>query len=139
MYTTYLKVAGCFVECNGKFLMLRRSKNESGSGFWGLPAGKVESDESHRQAIIREINEETGIAANEVLLKELGVHAFSDEIADRQIILAVHHLLLNELPEVAISIDEHDDFAWLTAREIITLSPKIHGIDALLHRYELIK
>jgi ADP-ribose pyrophosphatase YjhB (NUDIX family) len=41
----------------GQILLQRRSDN----GLWGLPGGSVEIGESVRQAIVREVEEETGL------------------------------------------------------------------------------
>ena len=41
----------------GEILLEKRSDN----GFWGLPGGGVEAGESVREAVIREVLEETGL------------------------------------------------------------------------------
>jgi 8-oxo-dGTP diphosphatase len=47
---------------NKKFLLLKRSENENNySGYWGLPGGGVEKNETPTDAIIREVMEETGL------------------------------------------------------------------------------
>jgi ADP-ribose pyrophosphatase YjhB (NUDIX family) len=72
-----LKVgAGGLIECNGKLLLLQRTKAPF-EGCWNLPAGYVESDESPPQAVIREVNEETGLV---VEVEELiDVYFFADD------------------------------------------------------------
>lgn len=47
---------------NKKFLLLKRSEGEHNySGYWGLPGGGVEKDETPTDAVIREVMEETGL------------------------------------------------------------------------------
>jgi mutator protein MutT len=53
----------------GKVLLQRRSDN----GLWGLPGGSVEIGESVRDAIIREVREETGLAVE--VLRLIGVYS----------------------------------------------------------------
>jgi len=43
------------------FLMARRPEGKAYSGYWEFPGGKVESGESARHALIRELHEELGI------------------------------------------------------------------------------
>lgn len=72
-----LKVgAGGIIECDGKLLLLQRTKAPF-EHCWNLPAGYVESDESPPQAVIREVNEETGLV---VEVEELiDVYFFADD------------------------------------------------------------
>lgn len=41
------------------YLMLERSDENSSSGKWTFPGGKIEDDESKREAVLRELREET--------------------------------------------------------------------------------
>ncbi len=50
-------VAAIIRDGEGRLLLQRRSDN----GRWGLPGGSVEIGESVREAIIREVREETGL------------------------------------------------------------------------------
>lgn len=51
------------IEKNNKILFLKRH-NISFHGFWCLPTGKIEENESPLQAIIRETKEEVGVEVN---------------------------------------------------------------------------
>lgn len=45
-----------------RFLLLKRSESEHNySGFWGLPGGGVEKNETPTDAVIREVKEEIGL------------------------------------------------------------------------------
>lgn len=55
-----LRVVGCFLEYEGKFVLLHRHAHKPNGGTWGLPAGKVEPGESDTAAVLRELWEETG-------------------------------------------------------------------------------
>ena len=62
-----------FAESNGEreFLLLKRK--ESHGGFWQSVTGSLEEGETHEQAAIREVYEETGIRPRAGELIELGV------------------------------------------------------------------
>ena len=53
-----LNCAGALIVQNGAVLLQRRSDN----GFWGLPGGLLELEETYEQAALREVREETGLA-----------------------------------------------------------------------------
>lgn len=54
-----------------RYLLLRRIPEHG--GFWQTVTGSLESDESHKQAAVREVFEETGFTACEAELIELGI------------------------------------------------------------------
>jgi dihydroneopterin triphosphate diphosphatase len=54
-----------------EFLLLRRVA--SFGAFWQTVTGSLEADETHKQAAVREVMEETGIAAREDDLIDLGL------------------------------------------------------------------
>lgn len=63
----------------GKVAFLMRSNTGWGDGLYGLPAGKVEKDESFLEAAVRETKEETGADLRPDNLKHLlTVHRKSD-------------------------------------------------------------
>lgn len=49
------------VDGRGKILLARRPKGKSMAGLWEFPGGKVQEEESLKDALIREIKEELGI------------------------------------------------------------------------------
>ena len=62
-------VAAILYSTDGQILLQRRSDN----GLWGLPGGSVEIGESVRDAIVREVREETGLIAEAIRL--IGVYS----------------------------------------------------------------
>ena len=60
MSGTLLVVAGAFVR-DGLLLLTRRPEGDALAGFWELPGGKVEADETPEAALAREWREELGV------------------------------------------------------------------------------
>ena len=72
-----LKVgAGALIEQDGRLLLLERT-HEPFKGYWNLPAGYVEADESPIQAALRETCEETGLQVEVVALEN--IYFFDDD------------------------------------------------------------
>lgn len=60
MSGTLLVVAGALVR-DGRLLLTRRPDADPLAGFWELPGGKVEADETPEAALAREWREELGV------------------------------------------------------------------------------
>ncbi len=86
-YVYYLKPVvgvGVLVEREGRVVLIRRGQPPK-VGFWALPSGYMEADESAEEAAIRECREETGL---EVELEGLlGVYSFGDQEIGRGVLI----------------------------------------------------
>lgn len=60
----------CYLVDSGRLLMLRRKK-EPFAGHWTAPGGKIKPGENPREAIEREMQEETGLVILEPRLKAI--------------------------------------------------------------------
>jgi A/G-specific adenine glycosylase len=69
-------VAGA-IRRNGRYLIGRRQPGGLLGGLWELPGGKVESGETHKQALRREIKEETDLDVTVGQLIAEVAHAYS--------------------------------------------------------------
>ena len=58
-----IKLVVCFalIDEDGRVLIAQRPEGKSLEGFWEIPGGKVEMNESPETALIRELHEELGI------------------------------------------------------------------------------
>ena len=76
--------AGTLVEENGRVVLVCR-KADPRAGYWGLPAGYVEADESAEDAAIRETLEEVGL---QVAIDDLlGVYSYADDVDRRGVLI----------------------------------------------------
>ncbi|CAO4179987.1 8-oxo-dGTP diphosphatase [Methylorubrum populi] len=66
-----LVVAAALVDADGRVLMAQRPEGKSLAALWEFPGGKVESGERPEETLIRELDEELGIAVKEPCLAPL--------------------------------------------------------------------
>lgn len=59
---------GAVIDDNGRLLLIQRADN----GLWAMPGGALEVNETPAEGVLREVLEETGVAAEAVTL--VGVH-----------------------------------------------------------------
>jgi 8-oxo-dGTP pyrophosphatase MutT (NUDIX family) len=103
-----------------EFLVAHRSK-ESGA-YWHTIAGAVEPGEAFHVAALRELHEETGLAASE--LQPLGEFAYVRESWEEQPGLRVHveAFLVDVAPGWEPELnEEHDEYRWLGREEAAEL------------------
>ena len=51
----------CYLRRENEFLLLLKASGRFGGGFWNAPGGKIKPGESALQAVMREVEEETGL------------------------------------------------------------------------------
>ncbi len=84
LYRNPVPAAGVLVEMESSIVLIRRGQPPF-AGWWALPAGYIEADESVEQAAVRECKEETGLDVE--LLELFGVYSFPDGPAHSGIII----------------------------------------------------
>ena len=125
-------IVGCFIQCDGKFLLLRRDPKKANGNKWGLPAGKRDDGETLEQALLREVFEETGIAIpgndikhyNSLFVRDgdfdLEWHMFATPVAVE--------------PPVIINPVEHTEYRWVTPEESLQMD-LIHDLSESIKMY----
>ena len=112
-------IVGCFIEHDGRFLLLHRHSNKASGDTWGLPAGKMDSGENKKQAVLREVAEETGLR-----LPDNSVDYFDSlyvRDVDFDIEWHMYSIKFNELPTVQTNPHEHSEFKWVSPAEALQM------------------
>lgn len=115
-----------FILHQGKTLLVQRTVSDTiGGGTWECAGGKIEFGETLEMALIREIQEETGL---EVTVQHLLYATSFLTDPSRQLVLLTY-LCGAQQNEIRLS-SEHTDYRWCTKDELLTLLPS-HIIDDL--------
>ena len=132
-----IRVAGCFLEYNKRFLILHRRADKTQGDTWGLPAGKVDPGETDKDAMLREIFEETGYEAKEDELKFLAEREW--RFPEKTVEFVCFRILLKEPLKVEHNPDEHKEWRWVTAKECYEMKNLVHGFHDLLEWLGFVK
>jgi 8-oxo-dGTP pyrophosphatase MutT (NUDIX family) len=109
------------------FLLLKRTPEDG--GFWQPITGTLEIDESIRQCISRELQEETGIG--KVLNMSEEIHRFSWQKKDYTVVEMVYGVEVSH-QKITLSPEEHSEYRWCSFDEAIMLLEKENNKNAFL-------
>jgi len=101
------EVVSCYIEHRGEILLLLRQDYKTEGDRWGVPAGKVDSGENKLNAMVREIQEETGQQMSADDLEYL-----TTVFVEYPEYCFVYHMFrakLDERPLVKLNPEEHKD------------------------------
>jgi 8-oxo-dGTP diphosphatase len=75
-------VAAALFDAEGRVLIAERPAGKHMAGWWEFPGGKVASDESDVQALVRELREELGVDARPDVEIMTLTHDYPDRVVD---------------------------------------------------------
>lgn len=106
---------------SGDEVLLVRRGNEPSRGRWGLPGGVVELGEGAEDAVVREVEEETGI-----LIQPTGLLAVFDSIVRNDEDRVQYHYVLCEYLCEAVEGEFHassdvSDARWVPIKELVSI------------------
>ena len=112
-------VADCFVEDNGRILLVKASYRD----HWQFPGGHAEDGESPHQTAVREVLEEVGPSINVTRLLVLNTEVDAQGLADTFcfIFLGTYD---GQTP-IVLQADELAEFAWVPVEEAMTRLPPL--------------
>ena len=132
-----MKIVGCFLEYDNKFIILLRHSHKPSGNTWGLPAGKVEPDEEDIDSVLREVREETSYTADKTQLELLGNFDFG--IENNKYTFGAYRVRLATPLDIKIEKAAHSDYKWVTAEECYNLKNLIPDFHKLLKLVGYIK
>lgn len=116
MRKTRLMVYGIIENGNQILLLKRKDDDVDSPGEWEIPGGKVEFGEHPKEAVLREMKEETNLKLNIKELFEIGNLQYDK--TDRKIhLLRFYYLFKTKEKYVKISEKEHTEFKWVNKKD----------------------
>jgi|TARA_B100001094_G_scaffold46859_1_gene42077 mutator protein MutT len=97
----------------GSILACMRPKGDAWSGWWEFPGGKVEGEESLKDALSREIEEELGLP----IMPRSKVCEINHRYQDRDVNLHIFDCGIVDNDEIVLM--EHDESRWLSQDELL--------------------
>lgn len=107
------QVAASVVYLDGRILISRRAPGQSLAGMWEFPGGKVEQGETPQECIVRELDEELGVAsvAGEILITT----TYSYPGGTIELIA-----ILVELKSTQFTLQVHDLYEWVGPYDLLS-------------------
>jgi mutator protein MutT len=116
-----VEVAIVYIEYNDQILLLHRQNNKSQGNKWGIPGDKVEKNETPLQAVIREIQEETGIDISKQAVETLKTVYIEYNEKNHFVYHAFRTQLQVNPGAIKINFDEHKEFTWVKPAEALKM------------------
>ena len=121
-FNSKMEVAACYLEFEGKILLLLRQNDKPEEKTWCLPAGKIENGLNVIQTICKEVEEEThiNILPEPGMLKYFG-HVFV-RYPDKDFIFHIFSTkFFHKPPKITLNKIEHRDYRWVTPEEALKM------------------
>lgn len=117
--TAQIVVALALLDGAGRVLMQRRPPNKAHGGLWEFPGGKVEAGESCEAALVRETDEELGIAMDVADLFPVSFATSPSVDSRRQVLLLL--FATRRWRGTPHALEAGSVIAWVAADELLCL------------------
>ncbi len=95
-------------------LLLKHEK-----GFWDVPGGRIDGDETIQQTLTREVSEELPGATLKSIDKLENAFRLQKDIVDDTSLVLLYYLVEVNLPNEIELSDEHTEYLWVKNRQQI--------------------
>ncbi len=121
-------VVGGIVQHESAILLLKRRVADFMGGIWELPSGKVEPNETLDDALIREVNEETGLTVTDIR-HYLGSFDYQSGSGKRS---RQFNFVVDIAKSEPVKLTEHDAYIWAPVTDDL---PVTDAVKAVLGKY----
>jgi 8-oxo-dGTP diphosphatase len=112
-------VAGALMRADGRWLMHRRPAGKHHAGLWEFPGGKVEAHEMPVDSLIRELEEELGIACDPLACTPAGFAETAPDHEPGAIVILLYTVTRWQGEPRAL---EGGEVGWFTPQDIAGLA-----------------
>lgn len=114
------KVVGCLVEAENTIILLHRKDTSTHGNKWGIPSGKVEKEETEKEAITRELKEETNLEVKISKIKHVKTYKVR-HYPRNDFIYSLFYTKLEKKEKLNIRKAEHKNARWISPEEALKL------------------
>ena len=104
-------VVAAIIKKDNQYLIVQRNRNKHLGLKWEFPGGKVQKNESFKEALLREIKEELNIKIN--MNEKIAEEKYKDDKID----IVLHYYLCSH-ENGTIELNEHENFAWVEKKDL---------------------
>lgn len=128
-----MEASACYLEIDDHLLLIQQATGMPEEGRWGIPAGRLELNETPEVAAKRELFEETGIKIQAPSqIQYLGtLYIRKPELDYVYYMFRIH---LGEKPSLRLSF-EHNSYRWANAEDLENFSLRT-GVKEALQYYK---
>ena len=103
-------VVAAIIKKNNYYLIAQRNRKKHMAFKWEFPGGKVNKNETFKEALSREIDEELSISID--IHNKIAEEHFKDE----KINVMLHYFICSH-KSGSIILNEHEDFVWVEKKD----------------------
>lgn len=106
-----LQVVAAVIKQANQFLITQRPLHALFAGKWEFPGGKIQINESHEEALVRELSEELGVLISVQSLFMTVQHQYTDF----ELML---HVYLGSIEAGKVAANEGQNYQWVEAERL---------------------